>query len=161
MNLKVKYSKELLEEIAKNSRSFHEVMRKLGLKISGGSSSHLKSRFILYNIDISHFIGKASNCGKNHKGGPEKLTSEQVLIKNRFNGRRDRTCVIKRAMLESGVEEKCKLCNLEKIWNNKPIVLQIDHINGDGTDNRIENLRFLCPNCHSQTETYCNKNIKK
>lgn len=63
----IKYSKELLEPIVKESFSYQEVMRKLGLKISGGSSSHLKSRFILYGIDISHFTGRASNRPKSHR----------------------------------------------------------------------------------------------
>ena len=59
------------------------------------------------------------------------------------------------------IEYKCKECGIENLWNNKPISLQLDHINGIKTDNRLENLRFLCPNCHSQTETFGSKNIRK
>ena len=147
--------------MAKSSCSYQEVMRKLGLKISGGSSSHLKSRFIYYKIDVSHFTGRASNCGLRHKGGSLKLKSEQILINNRFNGRREAGSKLKRAMFEVGIEEKCEICGLLSEWNGKKIVLQIDHRNGNGCDNRKENLRFLCPNCHSQTENFCSKNIKK
>ena len=61
---------------------------------------------------------------------------------------------------EGKKEQKCEKCGLTE-WMGKPIVLQLDHINGDNRDNRIENLRLLCPNCHSQTETFCRKNRKK
>ena len=60
---------------------------------------------------------------------------------------------------ELGWEHKCSTCKNTE-WNGQPIPIQIDHINGDHFDNRIENLRFLCPNCHAQTDTYCGKNMK-
>ena len=54
-----------------------------------------------------------------------------------------------------GVKEECVLCGQNNSWNGMKLVLQLDHINGNNKDNRIENLRILCPNCHTQTETFC------
>ena|ERR1035437_2569729 len=59
------------------------------------------------------------------------------------------------------IDHKCQCCSIEHEWNNKPLILQLDHINGINNDNRLENLRFLCPNCHSQQETFAGKNSKK
>jgi Zn finger protein HypA/HybF involved in hydrogenase expression len=68
----------------------------------------------------------------------------------------------KRKLLNEGkLINKCAICNMDPFWNNIPITLQLDHINGVNTDNRIENLRLLCPNCHSQTYTYTGRNINK
>jgi hypothetical protein len=60
---------------------------------------------------------------------------------------------------KSKEEEKCEICEIGNEWNGKPLTLQLDHINGIHLDNRIENLRILCPNCHSQTATFCGRNV--
>ena len=62
-----------------------------------------------------------------------------------------------RLIKEDVLENVCSICLIES-WNNKPLVLQLDHINGISNDHRLSNLRLLCPNCHSQTDTYCGKN---
>ena len=65
-----------------------------------------------------------------------------------------------RLVKEKYLEYKCAECGITE-WNGKPLSLHLDHINGINNDHRIENLRFLCPNCHSQTNTYAGKNKKK
>ena len=68
----------------------------------------------------------------------------------------------KKRLIESQlIPYKCAICGLENQWNGKELILQLDHINGKHNDNRKENLRFLCPNCHSQTETFSGKNKKE
>jgi hypothetical protein len=66
---------------------------------------------------------------------------------------------LKKRLLNNNIfTNKCSICGLSNVWNNKNLVLQLDHINGVSNDNRIENLRLLCPNCHSQTNTFCGMN---
>ena len=152
---KMKYSKYLLEPIVKESTSTSEVMRKLGLTLSGGTNSHLKRLFKKFEIDISHFTGCAHNKNKtNHK----KISWQEVLVYDRHKGRRENVFRLKRAMLESGIPEQCACCHLQSEWNGKQLVLQIDHIDGNGLNNLPFNVRFLCPNCHSQTETFGTRN---
>ncbi len=85
-------------------------------------------------------------------------SNEAVFVENSsFPRHRLKRRVIEQQMLE----HSCQECGLGHEWNGKPIVLQLDHINGVNNDHRIENLRFLCPNCHTQQDTYAAKNIKK
>lgn len=86
----------------------------------------------------------------------------ELLFKNPTAWKCSDNRVIKQKLIDDyNYSEKCAICNLENKWQGKKLVLQLDHINGDNKDNRIENLRLLCPNCHSQTSTFCkNKNLK-
>lgn len=143
----MKYTKEVLEEAVRASISIADVLRFLKIKPSGSMHRHVTQRIKNYEIETSHFKFKFSF------GVTQKLECEQILVFNRLN-RRESSKRLRRAMLECGIEEKCSECGLGKFWNGKPIRIQIDHKNGDGFDNRKENLRFLCPNCHSQTENY-------
>lgn len=120
---------------------------------SGALRTYLINRIKFYKIDTSHFLGQAWNQGVNHVGGPTKKTPQQILVVQ-SNGVRARGKLLKRALLEIGREYKCNLCYLSQ-WKNKQIRLEVEHINSNPLDNRPENLCFLCPNCHSQTENFC------
>ena len=156
----IKYSKELLESVVKDCLSIADVLRKLNLKQAGGNQAHIGRKLKEFAIDTSHFLGQAKNQGTLHKGGPGKLVASQILVFNRNNGKRERPSVLKRALLDSNITERCAICGLGPEWNEQKLVLQIDHVDGDFLNNCKENLRFLCPNCHSQTETFGSRNIK-
>ena len=144
----MKYTKERLVEAARNSDSIHGVIRYLGANSgSGGVFQHIKKKLVKYQIDMTHFVGLRANLGKSPTN---KKRPEEILVKNADPGYRLKADQLRRAMLESGIEHKCAICSMSNIWNGSPLVLQVDHINGDWRDNRKENVRFLCPNCHSQ-----------
>jgi Zn finger protein HypA/HybF involved in hydrogenase expression len=151
-----KYDKNELEGITKNVFSIAEVCRKLNIRPVGGNYKTLKKYIKIFEIDISHFTGQAWNSGENYIHNGKKYSLNEILIEKSTYTSNDRLKI--RLVNEKIKEYKCEKCGLEK-WNDKKISLHLDHVNGDNLDNRIENLRFLCPNCHSQTDTYCNSKI--
>jgi hypothetical protein len=150
IDMNVKYTKKMLEPLVKTSISVMDVMRKLGIKFSGGNHSHISKRIKYFEIDTMHFRGSKWNLGL---PSIKKKPWNQVLIL-RNNGLRHKSYALRRALMEYGTEYKCEICNLLPTWENKELRLQIDHKNRNWLDDRPENLRFICPNCHSQTEGY-------
>lgn len=151
--MNTKYTIDILSPLVASSLSVSEVMRKLGLRMAGGTHFHLSRRIRILGIDTSHFLGGRVNSGIRHRR-QNKLTADQILVKRPNGARRGKTTQLKRALLERGLVETCNKCGLKDEWQNKKLVLQINHVNGNITDDREENLEFLCPNCHSQTPTY-------
>lgn len=147
-----KYTKEVLAPAVEASDSYYGVLRYLGLRPTGGSHGNIKKLVSKYGIDTSHFLGQGHARGG---AAPNRLPPSAVLVDQRLSsGLRERPSILRRAMIESGVEELCEECGLPPTWRGKPLRLQVDHRNGDFLDNRPENVRFLCPNCHAQTPNF-------
>lgn len=144
-----KYTKEILEPIVKKSYSIYDVMRNFGVKLTGGSHSHFSKIIKMYEINTEHFTGKFHNRGKLSN---KRLSFDKILVERK--DRPDSGIRVRRALIESGQVYMCEICKLLPLWNKKELRLQVDHIDRNRLDNRKENLRFLCPNCHSQTEGY-------
>lgn len=147
--MSTKYSKEVIERAVANSESLAGVLRYLGLKQAGGTQTHIRNKIKKFDIDTSHFLGQGHNRAR-YSG--KRKTCEEILVVLPEGSGRPKVAQLRRAMLECGVEYKC-VCGLTDEWAGSRLVLEVDHINGDWLDNRLENLRFLCPNCHSQTPT--------
>lgn len=115
--------------------------------MAGGSHTHISSRIRKFGIDTAHFTGQAGNAGKT---SPHKKTAADILVLSPESTARSKTVQLRRALLEIGRLEICEECGSGPEYNLKPLTLEIDHVNGNFRDNRAYNLRFLCPNCHSQ-----------
>ena len=132
-----------------------EVLRSIKLQINGNNSATLKKYIELYNIDISHFLDKRG-LSTQRKMLISK-SNEEIFIEN---SNTCRSVVKKRILSQTLIPYICSLCDNVGIWNNQRLSLQLEHKNGINTDHRLENLEFLCPNCHSQTATFAGRNTK-
>lgn len=140
-------------ELVTTSSSLSESLRRLKLFARGGNYLTLKRRITEEGIDISHIrLGKNSN--KERKFG-HKRSIEAYLI---YAPQASKGHIKKRLIEEHILENKCAICGIDPIWQDKRLVLILDHINGDHKDFTKDNLRLLCPNCNSQTDTFAGRN---
>lgn len=152
-----KLPKSDLTLLVSESNTFSSILRFFGLKNIGGNTATLRRRLDEEGISYSHIKrGLASNIGRVFIR-KDATPIENLLVKGSTVTRH----VIKRRIINDGVLKKmCGICALNDEWNGKPLVLVLDHINGDSTDYRLSNLRLLCPNCNSQTETFSGRNAR-
>lgn len=144
---------EEFKQLIASSYSYCDCAKKLGMSPYGeNSSKQLKKRIAELNCDISHF-----SAAKAAKQASTKYTMDEILTENSAYTNRGRLKV--RLISENLLEYRCSICGNEGEWLGQPLSLQLDHINGINNDNRLDNLRFLCPNCHSQTDTFSGKNL--
>ena len=152
---KYRYTDGELATAVAQSVSIAGVMRLLGIKPAGGSHFHISKRIKRAGLETSHFTGQGHNRGKSFPN--KRRTPEEILVLNQVEDPWTRAHLLRRALAEVGVEAACSVCGLGARWQDRPLTLHVDHLNGEPHDCRIDNLRFLCPNCHSQTSTYCRK----
>ncbi|WP_035793551.1 HNH endonuclease signature motif containing protein [Kitasatospora mediocidica] len=149
------YTRELLEDAVAASSSVAGVVRHLQLRQAGGTQAHIGRRIKHFGIDTSHFTGQAHSRGKSF---PSRLSAGEVLVRRAPGANRIPGSRLRRALLELGRDDVCADCGISPIWRGRALTLEVDHINGDWSDNHADNLRLLCPNCHAVTDTYCGRN---
>ncbi|MFJ2579745.1 HNH endonuclease signature motif containing protein [Kitasatospora aureofaciens] len=152
------YTRELLQEAVSVSHSVAGVVRHLHQRQAGGTQAHIGRRIKELGIDTSHFTGQAHGRGKH---APTRIPADQLLVRRPSEAKRLAGSRIRSALAELGRPELCEDCGTGPEWRGRLMTLEVDHINGDWSDNRPENLRLLCPNCHSITDTYCGRNKNK
>ena len=150
------YTPDQLKDAVAVSKSIRQTLLALGIRGEGGNYKTVRRDIETLGIDTTHFTGSGWRIGVTQPITPPRPLGE-VLVK-------DSTCstsyVRKRLLRESLIEQRCQLCGISE-WMGKSLTIELDHINGVHNDNRLENLRMLCPNCHSQTRTYRGRNRRR
>ncbi|MBP9782626.1 MAG: HNH endonuclease [Candidatus Pacebacteria bacterium] len=145
-----------LKVAIKNSTSIRQVLKKLNLVQAGGNYEQIKKYIRIHDLDIKHFLGKGSNKGKVI---PRKvlIATKDILVENSDF----QSFKLKQRLFKEGIKKpKCEMCGWARVTEDGRIPVELDHINGKHRDNRIENLRILCPNCHSMQSTHRGRNKK-
>lgn len=137
---------------ASHSQSVREMLESLNLRAAGGNYASARKWSAVHGIPLPSGKGEYQL-----QAARRKMTrpDSAIFIKgSRVSGHE-----LKKRLRRLAVDWGCVECGLREIWNGLPITLQVDHMNGDHSDNRLDNLRILCPNCHSQTPTFAGRNI--
>lgn len=150
-----RYADQDIVTAVRESFSVPRVLRMLRLSPTGSNYKAMYAHFRRLSLDTAHFTGQGHLRGKHHAWTPSLPTAE-ILVENSsytWTGR------LKARLLREGLlVNRCYACGMGPVWQGKPLVMILDHKNGNNTDNRLENLWLLCPNCNSQQPTFAGKN---
>lgn len=139
-------NESVVRAYVQGAKSKAEILRRIGACPTGAGMRTLEKYAALYNLELPVYDRKLH--------GTKQIPLAEILVL----GSTYQSVKLKARLLsEDLIVNRCLLCRQWPVWNGEPLVLQLDHINGDTTDNRIENLRLLCPNCHTQTKTWGRK----
>lgn len=160
-----KYSSDAISPIVARCRSVRQVLLEFGLRATGGNYRAMAARIERYGLDTSHFKGQGWARGMSQETNPSIARIAQANSRTDTEIFSDAGTIVNgealaKRMIRLGWKYQCAICSLS-LWMGKPISLHVDHENGRKTDNRKENLRFLCPNCHQQTPTWGNGGAKR
>lgn len=151
------WTEKELRKAAKSSKSIRQILLKLRLRLAGGNYSQIKKYLKLYRIKTNHLTGQAWNRGMRGIGKP-RLELKDILVKGSYF----QSFKLKKRLYAAKLKsECCEECGWNKRSKDGRLPLELDHINGDSTDNRLENLRILCPNCHCLKPTHRGRNRRK
>lgn len=154
--MKRSWTDDQLIQAVKTCTSHRQVLKHLNLIPAGGNYAQIQKHIARLKLDTGHFLGRAWNKGKNITCNPGKSLEEIMTKASTYS-----TYKLKRRLLRVGLKpSSCEECGWAKQSQEGHLPLELDHINGDRFDHRLENLRILCPNCHSLKPTYRGHNIK-
>jgi hypothetical protein len=152
-----KWTDEMLAQAVVDSRSVRQVMQKIGLIPAGGNYIQVREHIRISKLDTSHFLGQGWNKGTHHTATPAKPLKDILVIGSSYQSFK-----LKKRLFAADIKKvECEECGWKKVSEDGRIPLELDHINGMRTDNRLENLRILCPNCHSLKPTHRGRNKKR
>jgi hypothetical protein len=154
MMAKRTFTDDQLISAVENNITISDVLKDLGLRAAGGNYKSIHNHVKRLNLNIDHWNPYHNCIAVNKKR--RKPIEEIMVVDSSYS----RSSLKKRLIKEKIIEYKCDKCNIIE-WHGERLSLQLDHINGIWDDNRLENLRFLCPNCHSLTKNFAGRSTKK
>jgi HNH endonuclease len=155
MGRRCKWTDEQLRCAVAENCSVRSVIRALGLRPCGGNYATIHRRIAELRLPTTHWLGQAHLRGKSHSYRPRRSLQDVLREGTRYQSFR-----LKKRLIEAGLMDAvCAGCGLTE-WLGRPIPLELDHVDGNTENNRLENLRLICPNCHAFTPTYRGRNTK-